>query len=317
MYIFAETALASCLACLSNKSAICQPLLARLWACSSTAKCQIYGQSQNKHNQGLWWEPPKADAKDKRSHKDPLPQTLYICRSVLQMTEGCSQTPQEMFQVTRTAKQRATIHVCISAFVSETPLDLFTLTLELTTTKNWIFFVGSGAVSSCVCVDQNWIFLKWPGDIFISVCEHPNPKSFKERVGHFQPCLWWQQHNYHPPLLSAAVLCSTLAFTTCPSPQAPEIWSVAWRTVKCQRESFTTGQFTFNTFNSERNPVPRLFTSPILINSGEITGSALQMWPRSGDSQIIRIRIIPFSQKWHISDDCVGPANPSLVLQYK
>lgn len=93
------------------------------------------------------------------------------------------------------------------------------------------------------------------------------------------------------------MLRSTLAFTTCPSPQAPAIWSVAWRTVKCQRESFTTGQFTFNTFNSERNPVPRLFSSPILINSGEITGSELQMWPRSGDSHIIRIRIIPFFTK--------------------
>lgn len=133
MYIFAETALASCLARLSNKPAICQPLLARLWACSTAAKCQIYGQSQDERNQGLWWEPPKADA------KDPLPQTLYIRRSVLQVTEGCSQTPQEMFQVTRTAKQRATVHVCVSVFVSETPLDVFTLTLELTTTKTGYF----------------------------------------------------------------------------------------------------------------------------------------------------------------------------------
>lgn len=183
--------------------------------------------------------------------------------------------------------------------------------------QNWIFFVGSRAVSSCVCVDQNWIFLKWPGDIFISVCGHPNPISFKERLGHFQPCLWWQQHNYHAPCRQQQCFVPPLPSLLVFSPQAPAIWSVAWRTVKCQRESFTTGQFTFNTFNSERNPVPRLFSSPILINSGEITGSELQMWPRSGDSHIIRIRIIPFSQKWHISDDCFGSANPSLVLPYK
>lgn len=161
MYIFAETALASCLARLSNKPAICQPLLARLWACSSAAKCQIYGQSQDERNQGLWWEPPKADA------KDPLPQTLYIRRSVLQVTEGCSQTPQGV-----------RFSVC-----KRDTTGCFYVDLGTYNNQNWIFFVGSRAVSSCVCVDQNWIFLKWPGTH--QYLWTPKPDILQGKVGPF------------------------------------------------------------------------------------------------------------------------------------
>lgn len=50
-YVCAETGLASCLAPLSHRLAICQPLLACLWSCSSAAKCQTYNQSQDEHYQ--------------------------------------------------------------------------------------------------------------------------------------------------------------------------------------------------------------------------------------------------------------------------
>lgn len=70
-------------------------------------------------------------------------------------------------------------------------------------------------------------------------------------------------------------------------------------------------------FNSDKNPVSRLFSSPVLIRRREITRKKLQMWPQSDDSYIICVRIIPFSWKWHISADSPHVVKPSLCLSYK
>ncbi len=98
-------------------------------------------------------------------------------------------------------------------------------------------------------------------------------------------------------------------------PVTPAIQSSVWRKENVKGKALLWANSHFM-FNSQGNTVPRLFSTLVLINSGEIKRGESQMWPRSGGSPIIRIRIIPFSKKLHISADCFC-TNPSLVLPYK
>lgn len=93
----------------------------------------------------------------------------------------------------QTDKQRTTVHICVSTFVSETPLDLVTVNLELTANKTEYF---PWQVSSRVCGDYNKMISKAYnfmgfrtlfGPSIIQVLGQPPPTVSSNAS--FHPCL--------------------------------------------------------------------------------------------------------------------------------